>query len=204
MAEVVAALYVLDRGPYFGVDGVEPWALPHRDARTYAGPHPVVAHPPCARWGRYATGGPSHHGRFRVGDDDGCFEAALEAVRRWGGVLEHPKDSKAWEWFCLLKPKDGWTGPDAHGGWTVCVEQGHYGHTARKQTWLYAVGCFLPELPRSVSVATRIKHYGTAAEDKIRSRRRGAVELMTKRERAETPPRFRDLLVAMARSVERA
>jgi hypothetical protein len=32
------------------------------------------------------------------------------------------------------------------GGWACCVEQGFYGHLSRKPTWLYAVGCDLPEL----------------------------------------------------------
>ena len=45
----VAALYVESDGPYAGLDGVDVWDEA-RDARTYAGPYPVVAHPPCARW----------------------------------------------------------------------------------------------------------------------------------------------------------
>lgn len=47
----VAALFVDSEGPYYGMPGVEPWGLPARDARLYPGPYPVVAHPPCARWG---------------------------------------------------------------------------------------------------------------------------------------------------------
>ena len=55
---VIAALYVQERGCYVGLDGVDPWPE-SRDARSYAGPYPVVAHPPCERWGRYWGGGPS-------------------------------------------------------------------------------------------------------------------------------------------------
>jgi hypothetical protein len=47
---VIAALYVESGGAYFGLDGVGPGGEA-RDARTYKGPHPVVAHPPCQRWG---------------------------------------------------------------------------------------------------------------------------------------------------------
>ena len=51
----VAALFVETGGAYFGVPGVDPWDEP-RDARLYTGHLPVVAHPPCQRWGRYWHG----------------------------------------------------------------------------------------------------------------------------------------------------
>ena len=137
---MIAALYVDPRGPYADRDDVDPWDE-ERDARLYDGPHPVVAHPPCARWGRYWSGGPNPQAKRRLkGDDGGCFEAALASVRRWGGVLEHPEASHAWARFGIPKPprKGGWI--EAEGGWTCCVEQGHYGHRSRKMTWLYYAG----------------------------------------------------------------
>lgn len=135
---------------YWNLEGVDPWDE-ERDARLYAGPWPVVAHPPCERWGRYWGGGPSARVKRIKGDDAGCFAAALEAVRKWGGVLEHPEASHAWRAFGLPIPtrREGWiTGNRLrpHDGWTCCVEQGHYGHRARKATWLYAFGCELPAL----------------------------------------------------------
>ena len=99
----VAALFVETAGAYFGVPGVDPWDEP-RDARKYAGHQPVVAHPPCQRWGRYWHGAPNKPHQFRLGEDGGCFAAALTAVRNYGGVLEHPADSHAWGWFGLKKP----------------------------------------------------------------------------------------------------
>ena len=45
---MIAALYVQRGGVYFDLAGVDPWDE-QRDARRYAGPWPVVAHPPCAR-----------------------------------------------------------------------------------------------------------------------------------------------------------
>lgn len=136
---MIAALYVETDGCYFGLPGVDPWDVA-RDARRYAGPHPVVAHPPCERWGRYWGGGPMLHGTPRqktLGDDAGCFAAALESVRRWGGVLEHPEASHAFARHGLSRPAwgAGWTA--ALGGWVGCVAQGNYGHRARKLTWLY-------------------------------------------------------------------
>lgn len=54
--EMIAALYVETDGAYFGLPGVDPWDEA-RDARKYAGPHPVVAHPPCQRWGKLRSSG---------------------------------------------------------------------------------------------------------------------------------------------------
>src|SRR5260221_7502921 len=106
---MIAALYVMPRGPYYGLSGVEPWGF-ERDARLYAGPWPVVAHPPCQRWCRFAKGIEKQYG-YKVGDDGGCFEAALNAVRTYGGVLEHPAYSLAWRAFDLPRPMSsvGWS-----------------------------------------------------------------------------------------------
>lgn len=136
----MAALYVETDGAYFGIDGIDPWDEP-RDARTYRGPAPVIAHPPCQRWGRYWHGAPNKPHQYRLGEDGGCFAAALTSVRNYGGVIEHPKDSHAWVYFGLKKPptKGGWVKADDFGGWTCCVWQGHYGHFSGKATWLYAV-----------------------------------------------------------------
>ena len=202
----VAALYVMPDGPYAGVPGVELWDEA-RDARTYAGPWPVVAHPPCARWGRYWSGGPSARVRRQLGDDGGCFAAALDAVRRFGGVLEHPEASHAYRAFSLAPPLRGcgWTAADFAGGWTCCVEQGHYGHRARKATWLYAVGVDLPSLNWvDAESRARLDQGFHSAEERRRWRKdggAGSVQRLSKRERAATPPAFRDLLLGMVRSV---
>ena len=201
----VAALYVQTRGVYYGVDGVDAWGLPDRDAREYDGPHPVIAHPPCERWGRYARGGPNPLARRReLGDDNGCFAAALASVRRWGGVLEHPADSHAWLAHGLIAPSraGGWVTAGDWQGWTCYVEQGHYGHRARKGTWLYAVGCVLPSLVWGPSAArVRLDDGYHSAEERRAAIRRGVVERVAHRERAATPAAFRDLLLSIARTV---
>jgi hypothetical protein len=121
-----------------GLPGVDAWDI-DRDARQYRGPHPVVAHPPCQRWGRFWHGSTRKPHQFKLGDDGGCFAAALAAVRKWGGVLEHPADSHAWAFRIERRRRDGgWIAADFEGGWTCCVDQGHYGHFAGKPTWLYA------------------------------------------------------------------
>ncbi len=206
MAErMVAALYVQTDGCYFGVEGVDPWDEA-RDARLYAGPHPVVAHSPCQRWGRYWGGGPSAKIRRVKGDDDGCFAAALASVRRWGGVLEHPEASAAWRHFGLLAPprSGGWVAAGDGMGWTCCVEQGHYGHKARKATWLYASGmASLPSLawgPSSASV--RLDDGYHSAEERRRAIKTGICQRLSKKQRAATPVPFRDLLLSIARTAK--
>ena len=206
---MIAALYVETGGVYYGLPDVDPWDE-ERDARLYDGPHPVVAHPPCARWGRYWSGGPMLAGTTRakqLGDDEGCFAAALASVRKWGGVLEHPEASHAWRRFGLNAPPKtgGWVNADFAGGWTCCVEQGHYGHRARKATWLLLVGVEPPSLLWGPSEAEIKMDDGFhSAEERARAIKTGAVQRMGsmgKRERMGTPPAFRDLLLELARSI---
>jgi len=204
----VAALFVETGGTYFGLPDVDPWDR-RRDARLYDGPHPVVAHPPCERWGRYWGGSPTTWPRLKLGDDNGCFAAALAAVRKWGGVLEHPEGSHAWRHFHLnIPPRTGaWVVADWEGGWTCCVEQGAYGHRARKATWLYANGTDLPSLEWGKAPGDFVAFedgYHSAAERAAAKARRvktGAChQRLSKRQRAATPEPFRDLLLSIARS----
>lgn len=185
---IIAALFVATNGCYFGIDGIDPWDL-QRDARLYTGPHPVIAHPPCERFGRWAGA--------RAGQDDGCFTAALTAVRVFGGVLEHPADSLAWRIHALLPPprRGGWIEAGDGIGWTCCVEQGHYGHRARKATWLYAAHTELPSLVWGQSEASIKPRPG---RDPVRERRIGAVQRMSRKQRRATPLPFRDLLIQIA------
>lgn len=201
---MIAALYVETDGCYFGLAGVDPWDEA-RDARTYAGPYPVVAHPPCQRWGRFWHGSTRKPHQFKLGDDGGCFAAALEAVRTWGGVLEHPKDSHAWEWFDLQKPPPtgGWVIADDRGGWTCCVDQGFYGHFSNKRTWLYAAGV---ELPSMIWGKGEQKIHPRALElhGYEKARRIGMVAMVGGKDKTKirnaTPEPFRDLLLSIARS----
>lgn len=208
----VSALYVESGGCYYGIDGVDPWDQ-DRDARLYAGPNPVIAHPPCQRWGKMWAGSPSVIAktgqRKRKGDDGGCFKAALFDVRRFGGVLEHPWGSHAWSHFGINKPdrKGGWIKADEFGGFTCCVEQGRYGHYTPKPTLLYAVGVSpLPELRWGVHKVTpddfppeALEKYGLA-----KCKRMGLMAFKgggtDSSPRIATPIEFRDLLIDMAKS----
>lgn len=193
----VAALFVQTGGCYYGLDGVDPWDEA-RDARLYAGPHPVVAHPPCQRWGalafaNYARWGGEHN---KPGNDGGCFAFALRAVDTWGGVLEHPKNSRAWEAHGLRKPSGfGWRRSGC--GWTCEVWQSAYGHRASKATWLYYVG----PPPAELDWARPVGSHQIGFHDQ-RGKTRNKPTL-SKREANATPPAFRDILISMARSVPR-
>lgn len=192
----IAALYVERGGCYYDLPGVDPWDE-QRDARLYDGPHPVVAHPPCARWCRFAGLVEAQWGHKR-GEDGGVFAAALAAVRKWGGVLEHPAYSAAWAAHELVKPPTGggWVWADWTGGWTCYVEQGRYGHPAKKATWLYAHGVQLPKLKRgriADQTPCMVSWCGNHSPGDTRPR-------IGKRVAAATPSAFRDVLIEMARS----
>lgn len=211
----VAALFVETGGTYFGLPGVDPWDEA-RDARKYAGPHPVVAHPPCQRWGRFWHGSTAKPHQYLMGDDDGCFRAALEAICAHGGVIEHPADSHAWDrdHFDILKPPraGGWIeacsnepcteGVDLH---TCCVYQGHYGHFAGKPTWLLVAGARREDLPelRWGKVEQRIHPVALAKHGYAKARRIGMVAMVGGKDKTRirnaTTPEFRDVLIDIAR-----
>ncbi len=197
-SQKVAALYVDPNGVYSGRDDVDLWDE-ERDARLYAGPWPVVAHPPCGTWSRNLCFVNQARWGKMVGDDGGCFAAALTAVRRFGGVLEHPAYSVAWERFQLPRPiAGGWTA-DLFGdpGSSIEVSQVAFGHSARKRTWLYAVGCDLAPLtaaePKATAMVGANIHTGpTYGKPRIA----GAIVHLT-------PPAFAEVLIDMARSCGR-
>lgn len=235
---MIAALYVAEDGPYFGLPNVTPFCK-KKDARGYAGPSPVVAHPPCERWGRYHSGGPNPAATRRIkGDDGGCFDRALWAVRNFGGVLEHPAYSAAFQYYRLAYPDPAgkWhQAGDGYGAWVCQVHQGHYGHRADKATWLYARAPrdTLPELTwgpcigklrlddgyhskeerereRDAQTAPRT-HHGEGSDShtetvsrSVAANRRAkefgllACEFLSGKQRAETPAKFRDVLIQLA------
>ena len=143
----VAALFIDAAGIYPTLPAVDCWDE-KRDARKYDGALPVVAHPPCQLWGRfahvnYARWGGEHN---RPGNDGGCFASALANVRRCGGVLEHPAFSDAWKAYGLPRPVHrGWQESEFMSCEWVCeVWQSAYGHKANKRTWLFYSGPMCP------------------------------------------------------------
>ncbi|HUD42003.1 MAG TPA: hypothetical protein VMR06_08395 [Dokdonella sp.] len=69
-----------------------------RNALTYRGGAPIIAHPPCRAWGRL-----SYFAKPRYGERKLAIWSVLH-IRRNGGVLEHPVASKLWPVMRLPAP----------------------------------------------------------------------------------------------------
>lgn len=194
----VAALYVdTARGPYVRLPGVDCWGFAAkngstdqpdmfaktRDAREYWGPSPVVAHPPCGPWGRFWC-------NYKGGEGaKSCAPRAVEQVRAFGGVLEHPSASHLWKHCSLPKPGEP---ADAFGGWTLEVEQVDWGHPCRKKTWLYIVGVGPERVPERPPP-------GVPSHVMVRLLRNGNdLPELSKSRRHLTPPAFARWLVRLA------
>jgi hypothetical protein len=191
---MIAALYVETDGAYFGLDGVDPWDKA-RDARLYPGDSPVVAHPPCQLWGamanvNYVRWGGEHN---KPGNDGGCFESALTAVRKFGGVLEHPAMTRAWSRYGITKPdRHGWK-RCASGGYVCEVWQSAYGHRANKATWLYYFGEYPPfDLRWNRPIGT---HQIGFHDQRGKERNKPT---LGKKEANATPIAFRDALISLS------
>lgn len=182
------ALYVDPRGPYPGLVGQ--WYDAKRDARTYDGQLPVVAHPPCGPWGRLA--------HLCTLQDPAAGLHAVEVVQRVGGVLEHPVDSKLWR-ACGL-PRPGQLSLFAPG-FTIRVEQWRWGHRAVKPSWLYVVGAReVPPLPPPPGARPRgpVSHRVRLADGREVRTMGGVLQIMAKSQRHLTPEPFARWLVELA------
>lgn len=186
--KTVAALYIDPRGPYPKMAGVDCWDA-DRDAENYAGPWPVVAHPPCAPWGRLK--------HFATKDSPALGLVAFAQVRRWGGVLEHPADATLFAAAGALRPGNG---EDSWGGRTLMIDQCNFGHVARKRTWLYLVG--VPRLfPRDFPPRREPTH--SICNGRGKQLADGTVRLRATAKQARlTPLAFAEWLVELARGVE--
>lgn len=204
---MISALFVETDGIYFNDPRINPFDV-KRDAFSFSGPGPVIAHPPCQRWGRYWSGGPmlaKTERALKLGDDRGAFAFALWAVRTFGGVLEHPEASHAWKWFGLARPNysGGWVKADDYGGMTCCVAQGHYGHRAQKLTWLYGVNIDFKELIWGRCEGKLRLEEGPRSKEAAKAMRARSdfkpKERISDFERNATPVEFKELLISMLR-----
>lgn len=89
-----------------------------RDARLWLGKGPIIAHPPCRAWGRFA-----HVSKHEPAEKQLALWS-LEMVRTFGGILEHPVTSRLWD---HLRPGDK----------SLVIDQFWFGHRAQKRTRLF-------------------------------------------------------------------
>ena len=172
----VAALFARADSIYKTLPDVEVYDM-ERDARTYDGPWPVVAHPPCRSWGAFAM-----FAKPRA-DERNLARLAVALVREFGGVLEHPERSTLWpaQGLPAVGQRDQW------GGWTLVIDQHWWGHRAQKRTRLYIVGCepsAIPDMPMKLGRAEYV------VGDVGRASRGDDRPEISKAEREHTPPNW--------------
>lgn len=172
----VAVLFARADSVYKTMPGCDVYDI-ERDARTWPGGMPGIFHPPCRAWGRLR--------QFAKPRDDekSLGPWAVDQVRRWGGVLEHPAQSTLYAHCGLPRPGQF---PDDFGGWSLEIQQFHFGHRAEKATWLYIVGADPDDCPAIPVRAGRATHCvrPTRAYPRLPS--------ITKPEREHTPPSWPD------------
>ncbi len=182
----VAALYIDPRGPYPRMEWVDCWDA-ERDATNYAGPFPVVAHPPCGPWSKLR--------HLYRGDEHALGLVAFQQVRKWGGVLEQPEGSR------LFDAAGAPTHPgkyDAWGGRMIKVNQCDWGHVARKPTWLYTIR--IDHLGITMPKHCEPTHWCSGGGTG-RGKTPPGIKVCSAQQRRRTPPAFAEWLVELARSV---
>lgn len=191
---LIAALFVEKYGCYSGSKLIDVWDA-ERDAKNYDKDLPVVAHPPCQLWGNmayvnYARWGGEHN---KPGNDGGCFYSALSSVRRCGGVLEHPANTRAFDEYGIAKPtNNGWQ-KTIDDGWVCEVWQSVYGHKANKKTWLYYYGKNAPfQLNWEKPIGT---HQIGGADQRGKAKNKPTIR---GKQASATPIKFRNELIKLA------
>lgn len=190
---MVTVLFARRDSVYKKMQGVEVFDI-DRDARNFNGGSSVVAHPPCRAWGQLrALANPRP-------DEKELAPWAVEKVREFGGVLEHPAKSTLWDFMCLPRPGE----KDIYGGWTLPIYQSSFGHRAEKATFLYIVGCLpnsLPIMPLILGEAHFVCGSSGRRTDGSRLKKgdRGWRPEITKAEREHTPFELAKWLVEVAK-----
>lgn len=195
MDSEVAILFARHDSIYKTLPGCDVWDA-KRNALNWPGGSPVIAHPPCRAWGQLR-----YFARPLPGERELAIWA-IEQVRKWGGVLEHPAKSQLWPFLNLPAPGKR----DIYGGWSLWISQWWFGHRADKPTMIYTVGCepeHIPPIPFKLGEATHVissssrqkTRSGTPRGDKLR----GWKPPVTKAEREHTPLRLAEWLVEVAR-----
>lgn len=179
----VAVLCAARKSVYKEIPGLDVYDI-NRDARTFTGGMPVIAHPPCRLWSAYC--------RHQAKAENPNAEMELgrwcvEQVRRCGGILEQPAHSRLWDECAIPKP-DSLVTASKDTGFSIEIPQFWFGDEREKSTWLYVRGLFKFELPE---MPFRLKPDG--------GDRRIWQLMSSKNQRERTPKAFAEWLVECAR-----
>lgn len=169
---IAAVLFARSNSIYKNIEGLDVYDI-ERDARSFSGNLPIIAHPPCRAWGRLR-----HLAKPRFDEMD-LARFAVSYIYKNGGILEHPAHSTLWKDQNLPLPGSN----DEFGGWTLPIKQHCFGHRAEKNTWLYINGIQPKQLPIMPLVLGEASHV-------ISSSKRGSYGSrpeVSRAEREETP-----------------
>ena len=114
----VPVLCVMEGSNYNYVAGVDLYDK-ERDCRSWSGGSKLIAHPPCQQWSRMKGLAKESKAEKELGP------YCVELVRKYGGVLEHPKGSSLFK-YCGVDMKKVFE-----------VKQFWWGFPAQKATLLY-------------------------------------------------------------------
>ena len=152
-----------------------------RDARTFFGSGPIIAHPPCRSWSLKLR----HQAKPVEGERDlGLW--CCEVLKRNGGVLEQPAGSLLFSVGGLPIP-----GTLAADLFSIQVNQFWWGYRSRKSTWL----CFSKIGKNEIDIPFRLEP--KQSNNKIFNR-------MSKNQRSMTVRCFAEWLIEIARKVRHA
>lgn len=181
----VAVLFARSTSIYKKYPGLDVYDI-DRDALSFFGTEPVIAHPPCRAWGRLRG-----LARPRFGEKDLAL-FAVDRVIENGGVLEHPTASSLFKYVGLPRP-----GKSNNKGFTIQVHQHWFGHRAEKSTWLFINGIEPNLIPPAPLVFSQPTHVVAASHV---SKRKKQKEL-SKAGREATPEKFAEFLINIASMV---
>lgn len=176
----VSILCTSSQSAYEGMRGVTTYDK-NRDAATFPGDTPVIAHPPCRGWSRHC----SHQSKPESGEMDLGLWCAIQ-VQKCGGVLEQPLGSRLFRAAGLPFP-----GETNDHGFTLSVCQCWWGYPMLKKTWLYFSRISISDIP-PIPFALHASGYDRRRE-----------QLMSHRQRSETVPNLARWLVQSARLARR-
>jgi hypothetical protein len=183
MMREIAVLFARKDSIYKSLPGCDVWDA-DRNALSWPGGAPIVAHPPCRAWGSFRS-----HAKPARGEKE-LAVWAVQQIRLHGGVLEHPFKSTLW-------PAAGLPAPgvvDSFGGYTVNVLQWWFGHRAAKATSLYICKVKPSDLPE-VHLSLGSPEFVLATSKRGPARR----PEISRPEREATPVRFALWLCEVAR-----